>query len=203
MPLKVPLKVAVLASGRGSNLEALLEGAGEAYGVELVVSDRREARALAVAAGAGVRAVFADPKAHRGLADYNAALARLLEGEGIELVALAGYMRLVREELLRSFAGRIMNIHPSLLPAFPGADAQAQALVHGVKVSGCTVHFVDEGVDTGPIIGQRAVPVLEGDNAETLSARILEEEHVLYPRMVTLYALGKIVTIGRRVEVRT
>ncbi len=199
-----PLRVGVLASGRGSNLQAILDAAarGELPAqVVVVVSDRGDALALERARAAGVPAVFVDPARYPSRADFEAEIARLLEAHGVELVVLAGYMRVLGPAFVAAFRNRIMNIHPSLLPAFPGLHAQRQALEHGVKVAGCTVHFVDEGVDTGPIILQAAVPVLEDDTEESLAARILEQEHRLYPEAIRLYAAGRLRVEGRRVRI--
>lgn len=185
-------RVAVLASGRGSNFEALARADLGDAAVVLLVSDRDDARALAVAAGMGIETALPGRPFERRCAD-------LLEERGIDLVCLAGFMRILRGDLLRRFSGRLLNIHPSLLPAFPGLDAQARALAHGVKVAGCTVHFVDEGADTGPIIMQAAVPVFDSDTVETLSGRILAEEHRIYPIAARLALSGRLRLEGRRV----
>jgi phosphoribosylglycinamide formyltransferase 1 len=201
----VPLRVAVLASGRGSNLEAILDAArapGFPARVALVVSDRETAPALTRAANAGVPAVFLNPKDHPDRTAYDAALLRLLEEHRIGLVCLAGFMRLLGPALVRGYARRMLNIHPSLLPAFPGLSAQRQALDHAVKVTGATVHFVDEGLDSGPIVLQACVPIAPGDTVESLSARILVEEHRLYPEAIRLFAEGRLVIGGRRVTVK-
>ncbi|HXG15054.1 MAG TPA: phosphoribosylglycinamide formyltransferase [Calidithermus sp.] len=199
-----PLAVGVLASGRGSNLQALLDAAarpGYPARVVIVIADRERAPALARAEAAGVPAVFLDPKGYEDRAAYDAALSERLERAGVELVCLAGFMRILGPAFVRAWRGRVMNIHPALLPAFPGLHAQRQALEYGVKVAGATVHFVDEGVDSGPIILQAAVPVEPDDTEETLSARILAEEHRLYPEAVRLYAEGRLQVEGRRVRV--
>jgi phosphoribosylglycinamide formyltransferase-1 len=198
------LRVGVLASGRGTNLQAIIDAIerGELRAtLAAVVSDREGAAALERARRHGAPAVFLNPKDHGDRAAYDEALLRLLEAHGVELVCLAGFMRILGRAFVRSLAGRVMNIHPSLLPAFPGLAAQRQALDYGVKVAGATVHFVDEGVDTGPIIGQDAVPVLPDDTEDTLSARILEAEHRLYPRAIRLFAEGRLGIAGRRVIV--
>jgi phosphoribosylglycinamide formyltransferase-1 len=183
MPEKTA-SVGVLISGRGSNLEALLRRQQAGYfaraRIVCVASNVPGAPGLDIATGAGIPAVAVAPQDFPAKRAYEEALVRTLEGYGVEWVALAGYMKIVGKALLERFAGRILNIHPSLLPSFPGLHAQQQALDHGVKVSGCTVHFVDAGMDTGPIIGQRAVPVLDCDDDDSLSARILEQEHQLY-----------------------
>ena len=194
-------KIAVLASGEGTNLEAIFEAAarGEIAGtVALVLSDREEAPALGRARGRGVKALFTDPRGCRKRADYDAALLELLRQEKIELVVLAGFMRLLSPLLVAAFPQSIINIHPSLLPSFPGLDSVRQALEHGVKITGCTVHFVDEGLDSGPIILQEAVPVLQHDSVETLHQRVHAAEYRLYPRAIDLYCRGKITVQGRR-----
>jgi phosphoribosylglycinamide formyltransferase 1 len=201
----VPLILGVLASGRGSNLQAILDAiaAGRCPArVAVVVSDRKDAAALERARVAGVRTVHLDPRAYPDRVAFDDAVSRVLDEHAVELVCLAGYMRLLSGEFVRRYRGRIFNVHPALLPAFPGLHAQRQALEHGVKVAGATVHFVDEGVDTGPIVLQAAVPVLEGDTEATLSARILAEEHRLYPEAVRLYAEGRLELRDRRVRVR-
>jgi phosphoribosylglycinamide formyltransferase 1 len=200
-----PLKLAVLASGRGSNLQAILDAARGDFParVALVVSDREHAPALERAARAGVRAVFVDPKGFADREAFDAAVAALIDEAGSGLVCLAGYMRILGLAFVRRFEGRIVNVHPALLPAFPGLHAQRQALDHGVKIAGATVHFVDEGVDTGPIILQSSVPVLEDDTEESLSNRILVEEHRLYPEAIRLFALGRLAVRGRRVSIGT
>jgi phosphoribosylglycinamide formyltransferase-1 len=199
-----PLRVAVLASGRGSNLEAILEAARHPSfpaRVVLVVSDRERARALERAAAQGVPALFLNAKDFGERDAYDAALSRVLEEHRIGLVCLAGFMRLLGRAFVRTWHGRLMNIHPSLLPAFPGLHPQRQALEHGAKISGATVHFVDEGVDTGPIILQASVAVEPGDSEDTLAARILVEEHRIYPQAVRLFAEGRLRIVGRKVVV--
>lgn len=199
------MPVAVLASGRGSNLQALLDAAAAGrldVDFRLVVSDRPGAMALERAARAGVEAVVVDRRRYNSREAFEEALGEALAARGVELVLLAGFMRILGPSLVRAYRNRMMNIHPSLLPAFPGLDAQRQALEHGVKVAGCTVHFVDEGVDSGPIILQAAVPVLEDDTVESLAARILAEEHRIYPEAVQLYAEGRLEVRGRRVYIK-
>ena len=201
----VPLILGVLASGRGSNLQAILDAiaAGRCPArVAVVVSDRKDAAALDRARAAGVRTAHLDPRAYPDRVAFDDAVSRVLDEHAVELVCLAGYMRLLSGEFVRRYRGRIFNVHPALLPAFPGLHAQRQALEHGVKVAGASVHFVDEGVDSGPIVLQAAVPVLEGDTEATLSARILAEEHRLYPEAVRLYAEGRLELRDRRVLVR-
>jgi len=199
-----PLRVAVLVSGRGSNLEAILEATRRPdfpARVVLVVSDRERARALERATAHGVPTVFLNAKDFGEREAYDAALSRMLEDYRVGLVCLAGFMRILGRAFIRAWPGRIMNIHPALLPAFAGLHPQRQALDHGVKIAGATVHFVDEGVDTGPIILQSSVPVEPDDSEDTLAARILIEEHRLYPQAVRLFAEGRLRIVDRRVVV--
>jgi phosphoribosylglycinamide formyltransferase-1 len=198
------LRVGVLASGRGSNLQALLDATrapGFPARVVVVISDRERALALERARAAGVEAVFLNPKDFGDREAYDAALVRELTARRVELMCHAGWMRILSPVYIRAFTGRALNIHPSLLPAFPGLHAQRQALEHGAKVAGVTVHFADEGVDTGPIVAQATVPVLEDDTEESLAARILVEEHRLYPEAVRLFAEGRLRVEGRRVRI--
>ena len=199
------LRVGVLASGRGSNLQALLDASARPdYPAEVVVviSDRERAAALDRARAAGVEALFVNPKDFGDRESFDLALVRELTARHVGLVCHAGFMRILSPAYCRPFAGRALNIHPSLLPSFPGLHAQRQALEHGAKVAGATVHFVDEGVDTGPIILQTSVPVKPDDTEESLSARILVEEHRLYPEAVRLFAEGRLEIAGRRVIIR-
>lgn len=199
------LRVGVLASGRGSNLQALLDACARPdfpARVVVVLSDRERAQALERARAAGVEAVWVNPKDFTDHEAFDRALVRELEGRRVGLVCLAGFMRVLTAGFVRAFAGRILNVHPSLLPAFPGLHAQRQALDHGVKVAGATIHFIDEGVDTGPIVLQAAVPVAPGDTEEALAARILAEEHRLYPEAVRLFAEGRLSIQGRGVVAR-
>jgi len=198
------LRLAVLASGRGSNLGAILEACRQdefPARVVVVVSDRERAPALERARREGVDAVFLDPKAYGDRATYDEALVTTLERYRPGLVCLAGFMRLLSPAFVSAWAGRLMNVHPSLLPAFPGLHPHRQALAYGVKVSGATVHFVDDGVDTGPVILQASVAVRPDDTEDTLSARILAEEHRLYPEAIRLFAEGRLAIAGRRVVV--
>ena len=192
--------IGVLVSGRGSNLQGLLAAASAgALGgsVAVVISNVESALALERAREAGVPAFFRD---HRGKAReaFDAELVSLLHDHRVDLVCLAGFMRRLSSEFVGTFRGRVVNVHPSLLPAFPGMAAQRQAFDHGVKVSGATVHLVDEALDTGPIVLQEAVPVLASDTAESLSARILEAEHRIYPRAVRILLEGRYRLEGRR-----
>jgi phosphoribosylglycinamide formyltransferase 1 len=201
-----PLHVAVLASGRGSNLQAVID-AIEAKQVDArivaVVSNKIDALALERARKHGLKDVFVDPKPFAGRPDsreaYDRELLDVLQQHDVELVLLAGYMKIVTTVLVDAYANRMMNIHPSLLPSFPGLDVQKKAIEWGCKLAGCTVHFVTEGVDEGPIIVQAAVPILDQDTPETLAARILEQEHKIYPRAVQLFGEGRLRVDGRRV----
>jgi phosphoribosylglycinamide formyltransferase-1 len=200
-----PLALGVLASGRGSNLQAILDACarpGFPARVVVVISDRERAAALDRARATGVEALWVDPQAFADRESFDMALVRELEKRGVGLVCHAGFMRILSPAYARAFAGRALNIHPSLLPAFPGLHAQRQALAHGVKVTGATVHFVDEGVDTGPIVLQAAVPVRDDDTEATLASRILVEEHRLFPEAIRLYAEGRLEVTGRRVRIR-
>jgi len=194
-------RLGILLSGRGSNFLALRDHitAGRLRAeIAVVASDNAAAPGLAAARAAGLPACHVDP-ASRPKREYETELAVVLERHAVDLVVLAGYMRLVGQVMLDRFPNRILNIHPALLPAFPGLHAQRQALAHGVKYAGCTVHFVDHGMDTGPIIAQAVVPVLDDDDEESLSARILAEEHRLYAQAIQLILENKYVTIGRRI----
>jgi phosphoribosylglycinamide formyltransferase 1 len=205
------IPVGILVSGRGSNLEAILRAlkSGRIKGarVGLVLSNRPGVRALDVAARFAVPVALLESAKHSGTREeYDLKLIDALEGAGVSergggLVLLAGFDRILSPMFVTRFSGRLINIHPSLLPAFPGLHAQRQALEHGVKVAGCTVHFVSPEVDGGPIILQRAVAVREGDTEETLSRRILREEHRAYPEAVRLFVGGKLRVEGRRVKV--
>lgn len=198
------LRLGVLASGRGSNLQSIMDAAAAGRinaEVAVVISDNEGAFALERARQAGIPAEFVNPGGFASKEDYEGAVVELLKRHGVGLVCLAGYMRLVGRVILEAFRNRVINIHPALLPAFPGLHGQEQAWEYGVKFSGCTVHFVDEGMDTGPIIIQAVVPVLDDDTADTLAARILEQEHVIYPEAVRLFAEGRLKITGRRVSI--
>ena len=196
--------IGVLISGRGSNLQALIDAQrrGELGGgrIGVVFSNVESAAGLERARRAGIQVAVRD---HRGLAReaFDGEVAEILKAHGVELVCLAGYMRLLSPVLLRAFPGRILNVHPALLPAFPGVKAQRQALEHGVKLSGATVHLVDEKLDAGPIVAQEAVRVLSSDTEDSLAARILEAEHRIYPRAVRALLEGRLSIAGRRVLV--
>ena len=196
-----PAQIGVLISGRGSNLQMLIDAGkrGELGGeVAIVVSNVADAPGLERARRAAVPTVVLDHQG-RKREEYDAGVVSILQEHGVELVCLAGFMRLLSPTFVRAFPGRILNIHPALLPAFPGLQAQRQAFEYGVKVSGATVHLVDEGLDSGPIVAQEAVPVRSDDTAESLAVRILEVEHRLYPRAVRLLLEGRSRVEGRRV----
>lgn len=193
--MPAPLRLVVLASGHGSNLEALLEAIGAercAARVAAVVSDRPRAPALGLAEDRGIPTRVVRPRDHGDRPTWDAALAAAIGEHGPDLVVLAGFMRLVGAPVLARFGGRLVNVHPSLLPAFPGLDAPAQAIRAGVRLSGCTVHLVDDGVDTGPILAQAAVPVHPDDDPASLHARIQRLEHRLLPAVVDAVATGRI-----------
>jgi phosphoribosylglycinamide formyltransferase-1 len=197
----VDARIAVLVSGAGTNLQALLDDPAVGPGIVLVVSDRPEAGALRRARARGVKTVVLEPSHYGSREAFDHALTALLEEEAIEFVLLAGYMRILGPEVVSHFRDRILNVHPSLLPAFPGAHAVRDALDWGVKVTGATVHLVDEQVDHGPIVLQEAVPVLPDDDEATLHARIQEVEHRLFPRAARLLVEGRLKVEGRRVHV--
>ncbi|HEX5483733.1 MAG TPA: phosphoribosylglycinamide formyltransferase [Terriglobia bacterium] len=191
----------ILISGRGSNFEAIAHSVRAGVipaRIAVVISNREDALGLVRAREMGFEA-RSIPSKGRAREDFEGELAAALEAAKVDYICLAGFMRVLSPSFARQFPARILNIHPSLLPAFPGSDAQQQALEHGVKISGCTVHLVDEGVDTGPIVLQAAVPVLDEDTVESLSGRILEQEHRIYPEAVRLLAEGRIQVQGRRV----
>ena len=194
----------VLVSGRGSNLQAIIDAISADRldaKIGLVISDNPEAHALQRIAGWDIPAVVIDRKKCSSRQEFEERLVAEFTLHHVDLIVLAGFMRILSSYFISRFPGRIMNIHPALLPAFPGLDAQKQALDYGAKVAGCTVHFVDEGMDSGPIILQEAVPVLDTDTVETLSERILHVEHLLYPRAVSLYCQQRLVVDGRRVKI--
>lgn len=197
-------KLGVLCSGRGTDLQSIIDaiGRGEVDAeIAVVLTDKPDAFALERAKKAGIKAVCVNRKQYDGREPFEKALIAELEEAGVTLVVLAGFMRILTPVFVHHFAGRIMNIHPALLPSFPGAHAHRDVLAYGVKVSGCTVHFVDEGTDSGPIILQAAVPVLDGDTEETLGARVLEQEHIIYPQAIQLYCEGRLQVDGRHVRI--
>lgn len=197
------VKTGVLVSGRGSNLQAIIDNIENkllSAEISVVISDQADAFALERARRHNIAAVHVSAKGFKSKRDeYDALLVKDLQKHGVELVCLAGFMRIITPTLIKAFPNRILNIHPALLPAFPGLHVQKAAIEHGVKFSGCTVHFVDEGMDTGPIIIQAVVPILDSDTEDTLSARILRQEHKIYSRAIQLYAEGKLTVKGRRV----
>jgi len=199
------VKLGVLVSGRGSNLQAIIDNIGNgslSAEIAVVISDQADAYSLERAKKHAIPAVHVSSKGYKGKrGEYDALLVKELQKHNVELVVLAGFMRIITQTLLTAFPNRVLNIHPALLPSFPGLHVQKAALEHGVKFSGCTVHFVDESMDTGPIIIQAVVPILDGDTEDTLSARILKQEHVIYSRAIQLYAEGKLRVEGRRVLV--
>jgi len=194
-------RLGVLLSGRGSNCAAIAENItqGRLKGCEIavVISNKADAAGLAIARERGLKAVAIEARG-RKRAEHDAEIISTLREHEVDLVILAGYMRLLSPEFVRAFPQRILNIHPSLLPAFPGLDAQEQALIYGVQVAGCTVHFVDEELDHGVIVLQKSVPVLESDDAPTLSARILEQEHIAYSEGIARVVSGNYRITGRR-----
>ncbi len=197
------VKLAVLVSGRGSNLQAIIDNIGKgtlSAELAVVISDQADAYALERAKKHNIPAVHVSARGFRGKRDeYDALLVRELQKRNVELVCLAGFMRIITPTLIKAFPNRILNIHPALLPAFPGLHVQKAAIEHGAKFSGCTMHFVDEGMDTGPIIIQAVVPVLDSDTEDSLSERILKQEHKIYSRAIQLYAEGRLKVEGRRV----
>jgi phosphoribosylglycinamide formyltransferase-1 len=196
--------MAVLVSGSGSNLQAIIEAveAGRIHGeIALVVSNRPDAYGLVRAQKHGIRTLVIEHRSFAERRDFDYELARVLEEAGVELVVLAGFMRVLGAEFLGRFPDRVINIHPALLPAFPGTHGQGDAFDYGVKLAGCTVHFVDEKVDHGPIIIQAAVPVLDSDDRDALAARILKCEHRIFPRALALYCAGRLKIEGRRVKI--
>jgi phosphoribosylglycinamide formyltransferase-1 len=202
MPREVKIKIAILISGRGSNMlalaDAVREGRVPQTEIATVISDKPNAPGLAQAQSRQLKTVVVERRG-RSRDEHDRELVAVLQEHQVDFVCLAGYMRLLSPFFLSAYQNRILNIHPSLLPAFPGLDAQRQVLEHGVKFSGCTVHFVDQTLDGGPIIAQRIVPVLDDDTEETLAARILEEEHRLYAEALAIVASGNYEIVGRRV----
>lgn len=205
MPLNV-FKLAVLVSGRGSNLQAIIDSIEREelnVHISIVISSTRDAMALKRAKKHGIKTIFIDPTAYLNSKEYDKVLIEKLKEFSIDLICLAGYMRILGEEVIQTFKEKIINIHPSLLPAFPGLNAQKQAIVHGVKFSGCTVHFVDSGIDSGPIILQTAVPVYDNDDEKSLSKRILEQEHYLYPKAINMIKENQIKINSKTVTRKT
>lgn len=199
------LPIGVLISGSGTNLQAIIDAieAGKLDAkIEVVVSNKANAFGIERARRHGILTEVLDHRSFSSREAYDEAVVAILRQRRVALVVLAGFMRLLSPGFIRAFANRIMNIHPALLPAFPGLNVQQRAVEHGVRFSGCTVHFVNEECDEGPIIIQAVVPVLPDDTGETLAARILEQEHRIYPRAIQLYAAGRLQIVGRRVVVQ-
>lgn len=199
------INIAVFISGRGSNFLALLKniekGVLQNCKIAVLFSNNPNAKGLEYAAEAGIKTIIIPSKNRSDRAEYDKEIINALAEYSIDLICLAGYMRIVTSELVETYKNKIINIHPALLPSFPGLHAQKQALDYGVKVSGCTVHFVDTGMDTGPVILQKTVPVYDNDTEDTLSARILEQEHTAYSEAVALYAAGKLQVSDRKVKI--
>jgi len=195
-------KLAILVSGYGSNLQAIIDNIESNYlsaEIALVLSNVKNAFALERGKKHGLETIFLDPKTFTNRDDYEDKMIEILQSKSIDLICLAGFMRILSKKFIQAFPKKIINIHPSLLPAFPGLNVQKKALEYGVKFSGCTVHFVNEEVDGGPIILQSAVPILDEDNTESLSERILEQEHIIYPEAIKLIIEKKLAFSGRRV----
>lgn len=198
------LNLGVLASGRGSNFQAIIDAieSGRLSAViKVLIVDNPEAYAIKRAEKHGIEYLYLGPKDYKTKDEYFSVIAEELKKRDVELVILAGFMRIVRRPLIEAYRNRIMNIHPALLPSFPGMHGQRQAVEYGVRISGCTVHFVDEGMDTGPIIIQAAVPVSPDDTEETLSERILRLEHRIFPEAIRLYGEGRLKVEGRKVMI--
>lgn len=196
-------KIVILISGRGSNMEALIaarDGGNLPVNIAAVISNRPDAKGLETAAKAGIATHYIDHKAFAGREAFDAALAECIDGFVPDLVVLAGFMRILSEGFVRHYEGRLMNIHPSLLPSFPGLHTHQRALEEGVRIHGCTVHFVTPTLDHGPVIIQAAVPVLDGDDEGALSARVLSQEHLIYPQAVRWFAEGRLTLDGARVR---
>jgi phosphoribosylglycinamide formyltransferase-1 len=202
MARQVP--IGVLISGGGTNLQSIIDAVETRKldaKIQLVLSNRADASGLERARKHGIATEVLDHKAFAGREAYDQAVVDLLRARGVELVVLAGFMRLLSPVFVKAYSNRIMNIHPALLPAFPGLHVQKKAVEHGVRFAGCTVHFVNEECDEGPIIIQAVVPVFPGDTEDTLAARILQQEHRIYPRAIQLYAEGRLTVVGRKVLV--
>ena len=197
-------KIAVLLSGGGSNLQSIIdsiESGDIAVKIGVIISNKEDAYGLTRAANHGIPSEFINHKDYDGRESFEKKLIEILEGYGIELVVLAGFMRVLTPLFVNHFHHRIINIHPAILPSFPGTQGQKQAFDYGVRFSGCSTHFVDEGTDTGPIILQAIVPVLPDDTIETLGARILKEEHRIFPESLRLWSQGRLVIEGRKVRI--
>jgi phosphoribosylglycinamide formyltransferase-1 len=199
------INIGVLASGRGTNLQAIIEAIedGKIDGeIKIVISDHQKACALKRAQQYLIDTHYIDFKEFKNREDFDKEIIKTLKEKKIDLVVLAGYMRILSPYFIRAYQNKIMNIHPALLPSFIGLHAQKQAVEYGVKISGCTVHFVDEGIDSGPIILQKAVEVSEDDTEESLTEKILNEEHQIYPQAIQLFCEGRLVIKGRKVLIK-
>ena len=202
---KVMINIGVLASGRGTNLQAIIEAVkeGKIEGrISIVISDNRDAFAFKRAKQNNIETGYINFKSFKNREDYDKKIVEYLKEKDVDLVVLAGYMRILSSYFIKMYKNRIMNIHPALLPSFPGLHVQRQAIEYGVKVSGCTVHFVDEGVDSGPIVLQKAVEVKDVDTEESLAERILKEEHKIYTRAIQLFSEGRLIIKGRKVFIK-
>ena len=199
------INIGVLVSGRGTNLQAIIEAIeeGKIEGkIKIVISDNLDAYALKRAEQYNIETQYINHKEFKNREDYDKKIVETLENKEVELVVLAGYMRILSSYFIKAYKNKIINIHPALLPSFPGLQAQKQAVEYGVKISGCTVHFVDEGMDSGPIILQSAVEVSEDDTEESLAERILKEEHQIYSRAIQLFSQGRLIIKGRKVYIK-
>ena len=199
------INIGVLASGRGTNLQAIIEAVEEGRiegEISIVVSDNPDAYALKRGKQYNIDTQYIDFKEFKSREDYDKKVVECLKEKEVELVVLAGYMRILTPHFIKTYKNKIMNIHPALLPSFPGLHAQRQAIGYGVKVSGCTVHFVDEGMDSGPIILQQAVEVKDDDSEESLAERILREEHQIFPQAIQLFSQGRLIIKGRKVFIK-
>ncbi len=202
---KIMINIGILVSGSGTNLQAIIEAieAGKIDGkICIVISDNPDAYAIKRAKKHNIETQYINYKEFNNREEYDKRIVSLLKGKDCGLVVLAGYMKLLSPYFINIYKNKIMNIHPALLPAFPGLHVQKKAIDHGVKITGCTVHFVDEGLDSGPIILQKAVEVKEDDSEETLAKRILKEEHKIYPRAIQLFAQGRLTINGRKVFIK-
>jgi phosphoribosylglycinamide formyltransferase-1 len=199
------LKIGVLASGRGSNFQAIIDAIEKGYmrvRIMVLITDNPKAYSIERAKKYGIEFIIMQPRNYGDRDEYFRDVSAELNKRGVELVILAGFMRIVGKPLLDAYQNRVMNIHPALLPSFPGLHGQKQANDYGVKISGCTVHFVDEGMDTGPIIIQAAVPVNEDDTEETVSERILRLEHKIFPEAIKIFSEGRIEIHGRKIRIK-
>ena len=199
------INIGVLVSGRGTNLQTIIEAIeeGKIEGkIKIVISDNLDAYALKRAEQHNIETQYINHKEFKNIEDYDKKIVETLENKEVELVVLAGYMRILSSYFIKAYKNKIINIHPALLPSFPGLRAQKQAVEYGVKISGCTVHFVDEGMDSGPIILQSAVEVSEDDTEESLAERLLKEEHQIYSQAIQLFSQGRLIIKGRKVFIK-